>query len=758
MDELEIDHKTLREYESTVKSLNPVTNDYDYASGFWDPELKAMMDLWTLKGLFYSEEWVYILVDRIASKIAAIPMRVMKESIVDGQVVREPAMQHPFQKRLDNPNDQESYYQFMYSVVADHSITGNSIVWNAPTMQKLIRIPAELVQMHFNHQTKELVSYFVYRSADEEAYHYQQKTEFPKSEIIHIRRPNPSSMYWGLSPFVPGKSSVLFNRYTTEYLNNFYVKGAQPGLVFSLANEANEKTALRMLKSMELAHTGRKNQRRNMILPKGVTHSTVEHRIADQDLRNHVLTNRETIINLMQVPKHELSIAESGSLGSEEYKVALKNFWMGPLRSIMQSIEWSMWSHFKNELGSGYVLEFDLSDVEVLRDDDLKKADLATKMLSTHTVNEIRQKLYNDDPIQGGDTLQSAQQQSFFSQFSAPAPLPAPIEPSPLSEEEKEPLETLELDTIQTQNVEKIEQLKASNKEWWQRREQMASEDVGEKEPKLVDLVMDLFADQAEEALKALKSHAREKAADVPSKARLRKAIRDGLNKFEAQWLDNYTEALISSVDVGYNTALELPFNLPNKQEIEASKLRNANKRLAILEERGLETFAYMTRTTTEKIMREVTMGLANNLTVQEIAKNIGQVMTDEDFTIGRAMTIARTEVLTASSVGQAAAMQDAAEVIPGLKKVWLNAGDERVRGNPGGLYAKSQADHWVLNGEMRGHDEKFSNGLMYPRDLSGPPEETIQCRCTLIMAPPDEVDSLGLQNIPDISGTERNP
>lgn len=762
----EIENKMLGAYESAIeadneKSYSPLIES-DGSAGLWDPELKARMDLTALTNLFFSEDWPYIIIDKIASMIAALPLRIVKEITKGGEVVKEPVPSHPFQKRLDEPNDHESYYQWMYSIIADHCITGNAIIWDATFSRQLIKIPTQYVQLHFDQQDTRLAAYHVFQSSSEEAAILQRKTVFPVEEIIHIRRPNPSSMYWGLSPLLPGKKSILFNRYSTEYLNNFYVKGAQPGVTFTIENHANEEMALRMLRSLELAHTGRANQRRNMILPRGVSASTLEQKISDQQLNIHMAANRETIINLYGMPKHMLSLAESGSLGSEEYKIAVREFWQGPLKTIMQSIEWSLWRYFKDEIGEKFSFQFDTSDVAALRDDDVKKAELAAKMLATHTVNEIRAELYQMEPIAGGEVLQAVQKAQPQQQFYArpPDPQPAPVAPTPDPPAPTAPVKVEEPEDqkalMRKQNTQHYEKLKTNEPQWAARRERLEAGEFEAKAPEMQTLVMDLFADQAEAAIKAVRK--RTKAVEVPSKARLMKELKDALNKFEEKWLDDYVKTLSTTVDVGYNTALELPFNMPNKQEIEASRMRNANKRLSVLEERGLETFANMTRTTTEKIMREVTNGVANSLTIKEIADNIAQVMTDEEFTLGRANTIARTEVLTASSLGQAAAMTDAAEVVPNLKKVWVNAGDTRVRGNPSGEYKSGGADHWKIGGEMVDHDKAFSNGLMFPRDPTGGPDETINCRCTFIMAPADEAEAMGLQDIPAYNATERNP
>jgi hypothetical protein len=46
------------------------------------------------------------------------------------------------------------------------------------------------------------------------------------------------------------------------------------------------------------------------------------------------------------------------------------------------------------------------------------------------------------------------------------------------------------------------------------------------------------------------------------------------------------------------------------------------------------------------------------------------------------------------------------------------------------------RGSHRAMHGQTRGVDEPFESGagfsLMYPGDVNAPPEETIQCRCTV--------------------------
>lgn len=54
--------------------------------------------------------------------------------------------------------------------------------------------------------------------------------------------------------------------------------------------------------------------------------------------------------------------------------------------------------------------------------------------------------------------------------------------------------------------------------------------------------------------------------------------------------------------------------------------------------------------------------------------------------------------------------------------KKWVSSGLSNMR-----------ESHALLDGEIVAYDEPFSNGLMYPGDPSGPPEEVINCACTIV-------------------------
>ncbi len=185
--------------------------------------------------------------------------------------------------------------------------------------------------------------------------------------------------------------------------------------------------------------------------------------------------------------------------------------------------------------------------------------------------------------------------------------------------------------------------------------------------------------------------------------------------KAYAKLVDDYIAgidaALKEAVETGYaDTLVDFDFG-PSTEEAKAA-----------LKQYGLMSAKSVDETTREQLKKMLTKMFDEGKSVTEIGVAIKDKFDEID--IGRAMTIARTETLTAVSLGKAAKRTEWQERFPeaNLMKMWVTAKDDRVRDT-----------HEELEGESVKSDEAFGNGLMYPRDPSGEASEVINCRCDVI-------------------------
>jgi hypothetical protein len=101
------------------------------------------------------------------------------------------------------------------------------------------------------------------------------------------------------------------------------------------------------------------------------------------------------------------------------------------------------------------------------------------------------------------------------------------------------------------------------------------------------------------------------------------------------------------------------------------------------------------------------------------------------DVTGHRARMIAQTEVISASNT---AAYEGAESAGIEYKKFWSNSGLDSVR------ESHIFAQEWSYGQDGINPHDKFDMGngnfMAHPGDPDGPPEEVINCRCTLIIEP----------------------
>ena len=120
-----------------------------------------------------------------------------------------------------------------------------------------------------------------------------------------------------------------------------------------------------------------------------------------------------------------------------------------------------------------------------------------------------------------------------------------------------------------------------------------------------------------------------------------------------------------------------------------------------------------------KRITAEVSRGISTGMSFQQVAKQLDGVT---NIGFNNAVRIARTEGHRIQVQGAMDACHKAKEKGADVVKQWDSTLDSRTR-----------ESHQAVDGEIRELDKPFSNGLMFPGDPSGRPEEVINCRCALL-------------------------
>jgi hypothetical protein len=121
---------------------------------------------------------------------------------------------------------------------------------------------------------------------------------------------------------------------------------------------------------------------------------------------------------------------------------------------------------------------------------------------------------------------------------------------------------------------------------------------------------------------------------------------------------------------------------------------------------------------TTEAVSSGVGIDKTRNLIIDAIRQDY------EDFTGARAQRIAQTEMITASNQ---ATMDGAKSTGYEFRKFWSTSGLPNVRDSHRACEEES-----INSGGLQ-ENNRFANGLLFPGDPAGGPEEVINCHCTLL-------------------------
>lgn len=217
----------------------------------------------------------------------------------------------------------------------------------------------------------------------------------------------------------------------------------------------------------------------------------------------------------------------------------------------------------------------------------------------------------------------------------------------------------------------------------------------------------------------------------------------DDLNTIRADWLAEVEHTLSPMVSMMYDTGA-LSSLIAHRGAAEA---RNADELLDALDDVLDRNASAYLETATNRLVgigdttwHTARESLLDGFTIGESVPDLAQRVQDSlGVAENRAVTIARTEVVSASNAGSYAGVDALGKYGP-AKKVWLATVDSRTR-----------EAHMDADGQTVGLDEPFivdGEELEFPGDPAGSAGNVINCRCTLIYEeaddPPTDLDAPG--------------
>lgn len=182
--------------------------------------------------------------------------------------------------------------------------------------------------------------------------------------------------------------------------------------------------------------------------------------------------------------------------------------------------------------------------------------------------------------------------------------------------------------------------------------------------------------------------------------------------------IDNYLKDCYTNSHIGTLFDLQgqgIPLMLPLNQEQMISAITLNSKLSAPL----YNALGYNVDFLKTNVRMEISRGIAQSLSYQEIARNIKNT-TNVDY--NKTLRIAKTEGHRIQNESAYNVQVRAKEKGANIVKQWDSTLDSRTR-----------ESHQKLDGEIVNVNEKFSNGLLYPGDSNGTASEVVNCRCTLL-------------------------
>lgn len=338
--------------------------------------------------------WVYACVRAITTAAQGVPLRTYRERGGESRLVED----DPVTRLFWDVNPHMSRADLWEWTVGSLELSGNSY-WEIERNGRGVPValyPLIPANVKIVPDKKDFVRGYLYTVNGREI-------ALEKDDVFHLRYWNPESQHYGLGPYQAATRIVTIDTWAQKYNERFFQSDATPGGVLETDEDLDEETAKSAKRRWEEVHRGRNRAFKIAVLTSGLAYKPISPTMKDMlfpDLRK---MNREEICAMFGVPPGVVGILDYANYANlkEQQAIFWKNKMAPLLKKIQEALNQAFIPYFKD---SSLYVEFDLSNVEALREDQSEKAKREETLVRAglRTINELRAE-DNLPPVPWGD-------------------------------------------------------------------------------------------------------------------------------------------------------------------------------------------------------------------------------------------------------------------------------------------------------------------------------------------------------------------
>jgi HK97 family phage portal protein len=623
------------------------------------PELKSDLAL-----VYKTHVWNCVAINAKASSISSVPVRLYPKGS-DTEI-----LSGSLWDLIHLPNEDQTWEDFIEAFVCFSEMIGDGFIEvndaNFPTAMKVLR--SYWVDITLDRTNKYVYNYKPVGAAD---------IVFKPGIVKHMKFFSGTSDIYGQSAMSSVLDDVIIDKNSTKFTKDFFAKAGMINLYLAVKAKTDGSAMQpfefdRLKKEIATNWQGIKNANTIPILENGELKSAGFD--VDQVLMDKVNTSvRDKVLTAHGVPPIAVMLFADATYNNAATQ--WKAYWSQTITPRCKKLQ----NFFNRSIfyKLGYEIEFDLSDIAALKDDEQVKSTTAVNLKQIMTLNEVRDYLYQKPPVEGGDALP----------VSAPQPVQMMLHAAEPIKKSLRKVITLEL----------IKAAKDGHKKDF---EQAVAKYEGRLIPffqKWKDDVLEVTVQKG--ALETAIGH-------LPKKSK-------ELMKELATVSDEVAQDIMNSNYDRMTGGREMT------DAVRTPIVDKLQKHIADWSETSANS---ITDTMQESLTQAIT---ENYQDVDALTKRVSEIFEGSDMSYPHAKMIARTEANTYSNVARI----ETAKELGLTKKTWLHAPGEHIG---------DRDWHVDLNGKSVGIDEPFivKHGtniveMQFPGDPTGGPDNNCNCRCT---------------------------